>query len=81
MEKINLLSVISDISSELTGKDVGKTMKVLVESKSEQDDSLVTGRLSNNILVHFKGDESLIGQIIDVKLNEAKGFYYIGEMA
>jgi len=30
-------------------------------------------------VVHFPGDESLIGQIVNVKLNECKGFYYIGE--
>lgn len=74
-----LLKEIQDISSTLTAKDAGKTMKVLVESISEQDSSLVTGRLSNNMLVHFPGDESLVGQIVNVKLNEAKGFYYIGE--
>ena len=46
----------------------------LVESMNDHDDSLVTGRLSNNILVHFKGDESLIGKIVDVNLKECKGF-------
>lgn len=76
-----LLKEIQDISATLTAKDAGKTMKVLVESINEQDSSLVTGRLANNMLVHFPGDESLIGQIVNVKLNEAKGFYYIGERA
>ena len=76
-----LLKEIQDISAGLTLRDVGKTMKVLVESVSEQDESLVTGRLSNNLLVHFKGDEALIGQIVEVTLKEAKGFYYLGERA
>ena len=40
---------------------------------------LVTGRLSNNLNVHFPGDSSLIGKIVPVKLKECKGFYYIGE--
>ncbi len=39
----------------------------------------MTGRMSNNIMVHFKGDESLIGKIVDVKLVQSKGFYYFGE--
>ena len=55
-------------------------MSVLVESVNEQHPELVTGRLSNNTLVHFPGDASLVGQIVDVSLNESKGFYYIGEM-
>ena len=52
---------------------------VLVESQNDHDDTLVTGRMSNNLLVHFPGDLSLIGKIVNVKLNECKGFYYIGE--
>ncbi len=55
------------------------TCDVLVEETNSQDDSLVTGRLSNNILVHFEGDASDIGKIIPVVLKESKGFYYIGE--
>jgi tRNA-2-methylthio-N6-dimethylallyladenosine synthase len=51
----------------------------LVEEINEHDKSLVSGRLSNNTIVHFPGDESLIGKIVDVKLTEAHGFYYVGE--
>ena len=42
---------------------------------------MVTGRLSNNLLVHLKGSKELIGQLIPVQLTECKGFYYLGEMA
>ncbi|MGN0301080.1 MAG: TRAM domain-containing protein [Lachnospiraceae bacterium] len=44
------------------------------------DDTFVTGRLSNNSMVHFKGDASLIGKLVKVNILEAKGFYYMGEM-
>ncbi len=74
-----LLEVVSEGAGKRCGRDVGKVMPVLVEEINEQDDSLVTGRLGNNTLVHFPGDASLIGQIVDVKLLESKGFYYIGE--
>lgn len=57
----------------------GRTMPVLVESINPQDSSLVSGRLENNSVVHFPGNENLIGQIVDVRLKEAKGFYYYGE--
>ena len=40
----------------------------------------MTGRTSQNYVVHFPGDESLIGKIVLVKLCESKGFYYMGEM-
>ena len=51
-----------------------------MEDVNGHDDSLVTGRLSNNILVHFKGDASLVGKVVDVRLVEEKGFYYMGEL-
>jgi len=57
----------------------GKTMSVLVEDINRQDENLVTGRLSNNLLVHFPGDASLIGTIVNVKLTQCMGFYYLGE--
>ena len=76
-----LLSVIDQISAEESGRDAGKVMDVLVEDQDEGRDGFLTGRLSNNILVHFPGKPSLIGRIVKVKLTEAKGFYYIGEAA
>ncbi len=75
-----LLSVVHEISTEEAMKNTGKVLNVLVEERNEHDDTLMTGRLSNNLLVHFKGDESLIGHIVPVKLVECKGFYYMGEM-
>ena len=73
-----LLKEVQEISAEVCSVHTGTTQKVLVESLNDHDASLVTGRLSNNILVHFSGDAELIGKIVDVKLEECKGFYYIG---
>lgn len=75
-----LLTEVQKISAEKNGKHTGQIHKVLVEERNEQDEHLVTGKLSNNTVVHFPGDESLIGKILDVKLLECKGFYYLGEM-
>jgi tRNA-2-methylthio-N6-dimethylallyladenosine synthase len=75
-----LLSEIKKYSSELAGKDVGKIEKVLVEEVNEHNSSLMTDRLSNNLLVHFSGEESLIGKIVEVYLEESKGFYYMGRL-
>ena len=75
-----LLEVVQEISNENTGKYVGETMEVLVEEVNDHDSSLVTGKLSNSTTVHFKGTEDLIGKIVNVHLDEAKGFYYFGTM-
>lgn len=74
-----LLKEVQKISSELTGRDIGKIEKVLVEEQNAQNPQMMTGRLSNNLLVHFVGGTELIGKLIEVKLTEAKGFYYLGE--
>lgn len=73
-----LLDVVAECSAKRTGRLEGETAEVLVEGVSEQDASMVTGRLSNNLLVHFPGTEELIGSLVMVRLEEAKGFYYIG---
>jgi tRNA-2-methylthio-N6-dimethylallyladenosine synthase len=75
-----LLKEIQNKSSKSAGKDVHTTQKVLVEDISEQDPGLLTGRLSNNLLVHFKGKDELIGNIVEVYLEESKGFYYMGSL-
>ncbi len=74
-----LLTEVQQISAERTGRFEGQTLDVLVEEKNSQHDGYMTGRLSCGAVVHFPGDESLIGQIIPVKLEESKGFYYMGK--
>ena len=75
-----LLKEVQSIAAEVCAVHEGTDQEVLVESVNDHDPTLVTGRMSNNLLVHFKGDSSLIGTIVKVHLNECKGFYYIGEM-
>ena len=80
-ERFNrLLRELHEISKDVTGKLTGSVCEVLVENINEQDCSLVTGRMSNNTLVHFPGGEDLIGRLVDVKLTQSKGFYYLGEI-
>lgn len=74
-----LLAEVRSDGEKKAGALTGQTLPVLVEEVNKQDKSLVTGRLTNNSVVHLPGDESLIGQIVDVKLRECKGFYYLGD--
>ncbi len=75
-----LLKVVQDTARERVALLQGQTLDALVEEVNEQDSSFLTGRLSNNTIVHFKGDRSLIGKIVPVYLKECHGFYYLGEM-
>ena len=73
-----LLETVQTIGREMSARDTGKVMEVLVEEQNSQDKHLMTGRLSNNLLVHFEGDTSLIGQLCQVRLDECRGVYYMG---
>ncbi|PNV63769.1 tRNA (N6-isopentenyl adenosine(37)-C2)-methylthiotransferase MiaB [Clostridium sp. chh4-2] len=73
-----LLEEVQRISAEVSGRDAHTVQKVLVENMDDHQDGFVTGRMDNNTIVHFPGDESLIGKIVDVYLDESKGFYYMG---
>lgn len=73
-----LLKKVQEIGREMSSRDRGTVQEVLVEEQNNQDPHLVTGRLSNNLLVHFPGDTSLIGQLCQVELLECRGFYYMG---
>lgn len=75
-----LLRVVQETAKKQVQRYQGQVMEALAEEVNEHDASLLTGRLSNNTLVHFAGDKSLIGKIVKVRLSECHGFYYVGEV-
>lgn len=76
-----LLKVVQDTARDRALLVKGEVMEVLVESVNEQDEGYLTGRLSNNLLVHFPGEKALVGTYQRVHLAECKGFYYLGEIS
>ena len=75
-----LLKEVQTISSEKAKCYEGKVVPVLAEEMDDQKDGYVTGRMDNNSIVHFPGTEDMIGNIYNVKLDECRGFYYMGEI-
>lgn len=59
---------------------VGGIYKVLVDGTSKTDENMLSGYTESNKLVHFKGDPSLVGKIIDVKILESHTYSLIGEI-
>ena len=74
-----LLKVVQDTARDRVALLQGQTLDALVEEVNELDNRFLTGRLSNNTIVHFEGDPTLIGKIVPVYLKECHGFYYLGE--
>ena len=60
-----LLHVVQEIGSQKAGALQGTVQKVLIEEINAQDEHLVTGRLSNNSVVHVPGGADLIGKIVN----------------
>lgn len=75
-----LNEVINSHSLSANQKYVGKTIKVLVNGKSDKGEDKVCGYTETMKLVNVTGPESLIGHIVDVKITEAKSFSLNGEV-
>lgn len=75
-----VLNAVQECSKERAKLKTGAIEPVLIEEINDHDSSMVTGRLSNNLCVHVKGDSSLIGEIVNVELTECAGFYYLGRI-
>lgn len=73
-----LLTEVQRISARVCTRHLHTTQKVLVEEPDDHAEGYLTGRLGNNTIVHFPGETALIGKIVDVYLEESKGFYYMG---
>ncbi len=58
----------------------GKTVEVLVEGVSKKDDHIMAGYTRHNKLVNFPGDVSLVGTLLNVKVNETKTWFMQGEI-
>ncbi|MBR1899608.1 MAG: tRNA (N6-isopentenyl adenosine(37)-C2)-methylthiotransferase MiaB [Lachnospiraceae bacterium] len=74
-----LLKEVQRLGRMRSSRFEGQVMPVLVEERNRQEEGYMTGRTPYNLVVHFPGDEGLTGRIVDVRLNEARVFYYMGE--
>ena len=79
-ERLHRLNeVVNKYFLENNKKLVGKVVPVLVEGISDKKNELY-GYTDTNKLINFKGDISLIGKIIDVKVTDAKTWSLDGEL-
>ena len=75
-----LLALVQEQGRIRSSRFAGSVQEVLVEEESKEK-GIFTGRTQYNLLVHFPADESLLGTYVNVKLEECKGFYYLGSLA
>ena len=75
-----LLETDSRISKERNERFVGRTIRVLVEDVSKNNDGTLTGRGLPVRPIHFVGDRSLIGQFVNVKITKNETYCLVGEI-
>jgi len=72
LNRLNQLqSRINNNARHISQNMVGSDQIVLVEKKSKKAKNQLAGRTENNRWVNFDGDESLIGQLIELRITEA----------
>ncbi len=74
-----LLALVQEQGRIRSSRFQGTIQEVLVEEESKEK-GIFTGRTQYNLLVHFPADKNLLGTYVNVKLEECKGFYYLGSL-
>lgn len=79
-ERFNrLLALVQQEGRKRSSRFQGTVQEVLVEEESKEK-GIFTGRTEYNLLVHFPGSADLLGKYVNVKLEECRGFYYLGTL-
>ena len=73
-----LIALQLENTLEQNQRSIGKTLKVLIEKSSKKSENQWAGRTEGNMWVVFdKGNES-VGDLVDVKIEDAKGVTLFG---
>ena len=74
-----LLEVQNANSAKLHAAYVGKTVRVLVDGESDDENFPLASRTEGNRLVRLKGGKDLIGKFMDVKVTDSNTWALYGE--
>lgn len=69
-----LVDIINSTSAEKNAKYVGRVVDVLVEGPSKTNSKTFAGRTDSFKLVNFKGDSSMVGKIVKVRITSSNTF-------
>ena len=75
-----LVKLQNEITKELSDEYLGKVYEILVEDVNPKYPGTVCGRTDSGRLVTMKGDPSLIGSFLDVKITKSRSASLFGEI-
>lgn len=83
-DKENRLKRVNELQHHISAQQNqrlhGKTLELLVEGSSKYNSKMQSGRTRTNKLVHFAASKNRSGQLIKVKITEARTWNLIGEL-
>lgn len=68
------------ISRKINETYLGKTVRVLVEGKSQNNENVLTGRTEGNKIVNFSGEKEDIGQFVNVEITDIRTWSLLGNI-
>jgi tRNA-2-methylthio-N6-dimethylallyladenosine synthase len=74
-----LVEAVNACSRKRNLSYLGRTVEVLVEGFSKNNENTVTGRTRSGKLVNLSGGAELIGELVNVKIIKANSFSLVGE--
>ncbi|MBR6580727.1 MAG: tRNA (N6-isopentenyl adenosine(37)-C2)-methylthiotransferase MiaB [Ruminococcus sp.] len=75
-----LLEIQREISTEHYKRFIDKKMRVLADDVSKKKIGCISGKSEEFIIVEFEGDESLIGQFVEVEITGAMNWAVFGKL-
>jgi tRNA-2-methylthio-N6-dimethylallyladenosine synthase len=74
----DLLRVVNESARRAGERLVGRDVEVLCEGPSKTNPARLMGRTGANKIVVFEGGDELVGEIVDVRVEQANGFSLYG---
>jgi tRNA-2-methylthio-N6-dimethylallyladenosine synthase len=74
----DLLQVVNESNRRSLERLVGSDVEVLCEGPSKTNPARLTGRTRTNKIVVFEGNENLMGELLNVRIERANGFSLYG---
>jgi tRNA-2-methylthio-N6-dimethylallyladenosine synthase len=74
----DLLNVVNESARRAGERLLGRDVQVLCEGPSKTNSARLMGRTRTNKIVVFEGDDDLMGELVDVRIQHANGFSLYG---
>ena len=78
---LELQAAQKKIQTSINEAEIGKTLKVLTDSRSRRRRDEFSGRTSQNTVVNFSGNNPEIGQMLDIAIQKAGPNSLYGKVA